>query len=309
MNMNSSARVDAIRAFNRFYTKQIGLITDRLLDTPHTLAQARVLYELATASQDLTASHLAGLLNLDPGYMSKLVTSLERKGLVNRIRSESDGRQRMLKLTGEGSRVFENLDGRSAAQVKGMLECLSDEDQSRLLNAMTAIEEILAERQAEGSPVVLRTHRPGDIGWIVQSQGVVYNQEYGWDETFEALVAEIMAKLVKTFDHRKERIWIAEIDSERAGTVSLAASDQHTAQLRLFFVEPWARQRGVGKMLLVECIRFARRAGYKKVRLWTQNCLDAARHLYETHGFRLVSEEDHTSFGHDLTAQVWELEL
>lgn len=309
MTLNLDTRVDGVRAFNRFYTKQIGVITDRLLDTPHTLPQARVLYELATAEEDLTASQLAGLLGLDPGYMSKLVNSLEKCGLIRRTRSKRDGRQRMLNLTAEGSSVFENLNGRSAAQVRAMLERLSDEDQGRLLKAMSAVEAILADRPGEGSPVVLRTHRPGDIGWIVQRQGIVYNEEYGWDETFEGLVAEIMAKLIKTFDHRKERIWIAEIDSERAGTVSLAASDRYTAQLRLFFVEPWARQRGVGGMLLAECIRFARQAGYKKIKLWTQDCLDAARHLYETQGFSLVSEENHTSFGHDLRGQMWELEL
>ena len=301
-------RVKAIRGFNRFYTRQIGLLTDHLLDTPFSLSQARILYELSR-ERNLTAGLLAGKLQVDKGYMSRMINSFERRGLINRRRSNKDGRRMMLALSSQGKKAFATLNRRAGNQVKAMLRDLTPQDQDRLVKAMAKIEVILSRQPSKDSCVSLRTHRPGDIGWIVQRHGLIYNEEYNWDETFEALVAEILGQIIKTYDHQKDHIWIAELDGERVGSIIATRADEQTAQLRLFLVEPWARGRGVGKKLLAECIRFAREAGYLKMKLWTQSCLDAARHLYQTDGFYLVSEESHHSFGHDLVAQVWQLDL
>jgi DNA-binding MarR family transcriptional regulator/GNAT superfamily N-acetyltransferase len=304
----SNRRVRAIRGFNRFYTKKIGVLRDRLLDTPYTLSQARVLFELAQR-QDLTASTLTDMLHLDAGYVSRILTAIEKMGLIKRIQPKSDGRKRILKLSREGQKVFTTLNRRSSDQVKALLNNVTEENQIRLTRAMSAVEDILSGHPIKTSPIVLRTHRPGDIGWIVQRHGALYNEEYRFDETFEALVADILAKLIKTYDHKKEHIWIAEIDGERVGSIVLTKANLSTAKLRLFLVEPWARGRGIGKMLIKECIIFARQAGYRKTILWTQSILHAARQLYEEWGFRLVAEEPHTSFGHDLIAETWEVDL
>ena len=301
-------RIDAVRRFNRFYTKEIGVITEQLLDTPHTLPEARVLFELAH-HKDLTTTRLAEMLRLDRGYLSRLLTSLEKRELLQRTQSKTDGRLRMLKLSNKGKKAFSILNSRTRDQVRAMLENLTEEDQIRLLKAMSVTMDILDPRSVRSSPVLLRTHRSGDIGWILQRHGVLYNEEYRFDATFEALVADILGNTIKTYDHMKDHIWVAEIDGERAGTVLVTKVDESLAQLRLFLVEPWARGQGVGTMLIKECIRFARQAGYKNMKLWTQSVLHAARHIYEQSGFELVSEESHRSFGRDLVGQVWELKL
>jgi len=301
-------RVKAVRSFNRFYTRQIGLLTDHLLDTPYSLSQARILYEL-NQERNLTAGTLASQLRVDKGYMSRMINLFERRGLISRHRSKVDGRRMILRLSGDGKKAFATLNRRAGNQVKAMLGNLSQRDQDRLVNVMGEIEDILSRQAADNRSISIRTHRPGDIGWIVQRHGVIYNQEYDWDETFEALVAEIIGQIIKTYDHQKDHIWIAELDGERVGSIIATKAGKQTAQLRLFLVEPWARGRGVGKGLLAECIRFAREAGYRKMKLWTQSCLDAARHCYQSEGFYLVSEQSHHSFGHDLVAQVWELNL
>jgi GNAT superfamily N-acetyltransferase len=215
----------------------------------------------------------------------------------------------MLKLSDKGKKAFSILNSRSKDQVKAMLTSLPEEDRIRLLKAMSMIKEILNPRAEKSSPVLLRTHRSGDIGWILQRHGILYNEEYRFDETFEALVAEILSKTIMTYNHKKDHIWIAEIDGERAGTILVTEAEKSIAQLRLFLVEPWARGQGIGKILIEECIRFAKQAGFKKMKLWTQSILHAAGHLYERSGFELTAEEPHRSFGHDLIAQIWELEL
>jgi DNA-binding MarR family transcriptional regulator/GNAT superfamily N-acetyltransferase len=304
----SEPPVAAIRRFNRFYTRQIGVITNHVLDTPYSLTQARVLYELGR-HKDLIVSTLAGNLGVDKGHMSRIVTSLRGRGAVIRMRSKTDGRRMILKLSPKGRKAFGTLNRRAANQVSEMLRDVAEDDRARLLRAMSAIEDILTRQSVRDGPVVIRTHRAGDIGWIVQRHGIVYYQEYRWDENFEALVAEILAGVIKTYDHTRDHIWIAELDGERVGSIVATKADECTAQLRLFLVEPRARGRGIGRLLLEECIRFARKSGYTKMRLWTQSVLHAARHLYQAAGFRLVSEEPRRNFGHDLVAQVWELDL
>ncbi|UCD36691.1 MAG: bifunctional helix-turn-helix transcriptional regulator/GNAT family N-acetyltransferase [Fidelibacterota bacterium] len=308
LTSETSQRIAAIRQFNRFYTQKIEVLSEGLLDTPYSLSEARVLFELGQR-QDLTVTKLADLLSVDAGYMSRLVSAFEKNGLVTRTRSELDGRQWNLTLSSKGQDVCADLNSRANLQVDAMLDSLTDEAQIRLLGAMSAIEDILTTRSAENGPIVIRTHRPGDIGWIVQRHGVLYNEEYQFEETFEALVADILAKLIKTYDHKKDHIWIAEIDGERVGSIVASRGSQNTVQLRLFLVEPWAREKGIGKLLMKEYIQFARQAGYKRITLWTQSILDAARHLYELSGFELVAEESHHSFGRDLVAETWELEL
>ncbi len=304
----SDDRIDAVRSFNRFYTQEIRVITERLLETPYSLPEARILFELAQ-QQDITANKLAGKLQLDAGYLSRLLKSLEKGKLLIRVQSNTDARQRKLILSNKGKKAFSILNSRSRKQVKTLLNNLNEENQIRLLKAMSVIKDILDPPMIKSSRVLLRTHRSGDIGWIIQRHGVLYNEEYQFDETFEALVADILANTIKKYDHKKDHIWIAEIDGERAGTILVTNAGRSTAQLRLFLTEPWARGQGIGKMLVNECICFAKQAGYKKMKLWTQNILHVARHLYETAGFKLVKEESHNSFGHNLIGQIWELKL
>jgi DNA-binding MarR family transcriptional regulator/GNAT superfamily N-acetyltransferase len=301
-------QIAAIRQFNRFYTRHIGILSEGLLDTPYSLTEARVLFELAQ-QQDLTVTGLASLLEVDRGYLSRTVTAFEKNGLVTRSRSKSDGRRRILALTDKGEAAYRELNERSSAEVQAMLASLPEEFRHRLIKAMSAIEDVLGEKSAEEAPVLIRSHRPGDIGWIIQRHGTVYNEEYRWDETFETLVVYILAQLIPTYDHRKDHIWIAELDGERVGSIVAAKENEEVVHLRLFFVEPWARGRGIGKLLMREFLQFARQAGYRMVTLWTQSNLDAARHLYQQAGFRLVGEESHHSFGHDLVAETWELTL
>lgn len=301
-------RIAAVRRFNRFYTRRIGVLEEGLLDSPYSLTEARVLYELAQG-ESATAARLAGELGLDPGYLSRILTGFEKRQLIARAPSERDGRQSVLSLTEAGHAAFAALDERSAKEIGTLIGALSPDQQARLVAAMDGIAGLLTAPDRRGAPYVLRPHRPGDIGWIVHRHGALYAQEYGWNEEFEALVAEIAAKFIRHYDPRRERCWIAERDGERLGSVMLVAHSPRVAKLRLLLVEPQARGLGIGSRLVEECIRFAGERGYRKLTLWTNSVLLAARRIYERAGFSLVESEPHRSFGHDLVGENWELPL
>lgn len=301
-------RIAEIRRFNRFYTCQIGALQEGLLKSPYSLTESRVLYELAHRD-GLTAAGLAKDLELDAGYLSRMLRGFERQGLVTRSPSPGDARQMLLSLTPAGRSAFGELNARSHDEIAALLAAIPEADQRRLMEAMRTIEEILGSHPADPEPYVLRPHRPGDMGWVIHRQAVLYALEYGWDEHFEALVAEIAAKFVQNLDPRRERCWIAEKDGEVVGSVFLVGESDEVAKLRMLYVEPGARGLGIGRRLVEECIRFARLAGYRKITLWTNDVLVAARRIYEAAGFRLAGEERHHSFGHDLVAQTWERDL
>jgi DNA-binding MarR family transcriptional regulator/GNAT superfamily N-acetyltransferase len=307
-----SPRIDTVRCFNRFYTRAIGVLQEGWLDSGFSLTEARVLYELAHREKP-TATVVCNSLELDAGYLSRILSAFEKRGLVERTPSEDDGRQSLLALTEEGRRQFAPLEARTIQQVSGMLERLSENQQRQLIGAMQTIEQLLAppEKLESGSKAsyLLRPHQSGDMGWVVHRQGRLYAQEYGYDEQFEALAAEIVAKFIQHYDAKRERCWIAEKDGEVVGSVFLTAKSRTTAKLRLLYVEPTARGLGIGSRLVSECVRFARQAGYKKMVLWTQSELDAARHIYKQAGFRVVEKKRHHSFGKNLVAETWELSL
>lgn len=304
----SEDRIGAVRHFNRFFTRQIGVLREGLLHSPYSLTEARILFELAHRDH-LTASDLCRELGLDAGYLSRILANLEQQGLIEKVRSENDGRQRLLHLTSEGENAFALLDQRSRDEVSEMLNDLSEEDQQRLLKAMQTIESILDKGFKFAESFVLRPHEPGDMGWVTHRHGVLYAQEYGWDERFEALVAQIVADFINNYNRARERCWIAEMDGEIVGSVFVVQSSETVAKLRLLLVEPRARGLGLGTRLVQECIRFARRSGYQKLMLWTNSVLIEARHIYQKTGFTLVAQEAHHSFGHDLIGETWELVL
>src|SRR5919199_1231558 len=301
-------RIDAVRHFNRFFTRQIGVLREGLLHSPYSLTEARILFEIAHRD-DLTASDLSRELGLDPGYLSRILARLEQQGLIDKVRSETDGRRRLLLLTPDGKDDFSLLDDRSREEVAEMLSELPEGDQRRLLEAMQTIEGVLTKGFKFAEPFFLRQHEPGDMGWVTHRHGVLYAEEYGWDARFEALVAQIVADFINNYNPARERCWIAEMGGEIVGSVFVVQASETTAKLRLLLVEPKARGLGLGSRLVEECIRFARRCGYQTLTLWTNSVLDAARHIYEEHGFKLVEEEEHHSFGHDLVGQNWELAL
>ena len=301
------AQGDMIRAFNRFYTRKIGVI-DGTASSPFSLAEARVLYELAHREQP-TATDIRKELGLDAGYMSRILREFERRKLVTRVRSKTDERQKFLSLTARGRRAFAPLDERSNRDVVAMLEALSPAARKQLVDAAQSMRGLLGDKPESKVPYLLRQHQPGDMGWIVHRQAILYAEEYGWDETYEALAAEIVAQFIKNYDPKRERCWIAERDGVRVGAVFVAKASDEVVKLRLLHVEAEARGLGIGKRLVDECVRFARQAGYQKMTLWTQSNLHAARHLYKQAGFRIVREEQHHSFGKDLTAETWELDL
>ncbi len=302
-------RIGAIRRFNRFFTRQIGVLREGLLHSPYSLTEARILFEISHRNELLTASDLSRELGLDPGYLSRILARLERQGLVDKVRSETDARRRLLSLTPKGKDAFSLLDGRSREEVAEMLGGLSEGDQRRLLEAMRTIESILGKGFKFSEPFFLRTHEPGDMGWVVHRHGVLYAREYGWDERFEALVARIVADFINNYDPAKERCWISEMNGEIVGCVFLVKASDTVAKLRLLLVEPKARGLGLGTRLVEECIRFARSRGYETLTLWTNSVLEDARRIYEEQGFKLVEEEKHHSFGKDLIGQNWELKL
>lgn len=302
------ARIAAVRRFTRFYTRQIGLLQESLLDSPFSLTEARVLYELAQRDPT-TASALAAELDLDPGYLSRILRRFGEDGLVAKKRAPSDARQSLIAITAKGRRAFAPLNQGSRDQVAALLERLAPAGQERIVAAMSAIETLLAPRAARAPPYMLRSHRAGDMGWVASAHGALYAQEYGWDITFEALVAKIVAEFIETFDARREHCWIAELDGEPVGSVFVVRKTDAIAKLRLLIVDPKARGLGVGKRLVEECLRFAKGAGYTSMTLWTQSILTAARGIYQSAGFRLVAEEPHRSFGADLVGETWERDL
>jgi DNA-binding MarR family transcriptional regulator/N-acetylglutamate synthase-like GNAT family acetyltransferase len=300
-------RVAAVRAFNRFYTGRIGVLGEGLLRTPHSLTEARVLYELGQR-EVIDVADLRRELAIDAGYLSRLLARLQEQGLLVRERSASDGRRQRVRLTEEGVAASADLDRRSADEIGALLAGLGDEAERRLVAAMAVIREVLDDAPPPEA-FVLRAPRPGDYGWIVHRHGVLYADEYDWDETFEALVARIVAEHVEGSDPRREATWIAEVDGEPVGCVLCVRKTDTVAQLRLLLVEPRARGRGIGARLIDECLRFARRAGYEEIVLWTNDVLQDARRLYERSGFELVESGRHHSFGHDLVEQTWSRRL
>ncbi len=304
----SEESVGAVRRFNRFFTRQIGVLREGLVHTPYSLTEARILFELGHSEQ-VKASGLCRELGLDAGYLSRILARLEQQGLIAKVRSDSDGRQRLLHLTPEGEKTAALLDQRSREEVSEMLSDLSEEERQRLLKAMQTIEGVFDRGLKFSEPFVLRPHEPGDMGWVTHRHGVLYAQQYGWDERFEALVAQIVADFINNYNPARERCWIAEMDGEIIGSIFLVQSSETVAKLRLLLVEPKARGMGLGTRLVQECIRFARRSGYQKIVLWTNSVLVEARHIYHKSGFMLIEQEPHHSYGHDLVGETWELIL
>jgi DNA-binding MarR family transcriptional regulator/N-acetylglutamate synthase-like GNAT family acetyltransferase len=305
----AKSHIQTVRRFNRFYTRQIGLLNEGLLDSQFSLTEVRALYELAHRDR-ATAADLCKDLGLDAGYLSRIVRSFEKQGLIRKENSAADARQTLLNLTRKGRKVFEPLENRSDEQVAAMLGQLSPAKQRDLVQAMETIESVLNPPNKVAQAYVLRQHRPGDMGWVVQRHGELYWQEYRYDERFEALVAKIAGNFIENLDPARERCWIAEKDGENVGSVFLVQKSKTVSKLRLLLVEPSARGLGIGGRLVAECVRFAREAGYKKMMLWTQSELLAARTIYQKAGFELVSKKPHQSWGRgDLVSETWELRL
>jgi DNA-binding MarR family transcriptional regulator/GNAT superfamily N-acetyltransferase len=325
MSTNSS-EIASIRKFNRFYSQLIGTLNEGLLESELSLAEARVLYEIAKRNEP-TASEIAADLNLDMGYLSRILRSFSTAKLIRRHRSKTDGRQAILSLTPAGQRQFKLLNERSSEQVRQILKPLSPQQQTQLVGSMSAIESLLNRKQPVSSPITLRQHRPGDMGWVIERHGALYAQEYGWDQRFEALVARIAADFIDRYDPTCERCWIAERNGERLGCVFLVRDTESsasrktgvpsestrwgekTARLRMLLVEPSARGLGLGRTLVQQCTAFARTAGYRRIVLWTNSILDSARRIYEHEGFKLLREKPYSAFGKDLTSQDWQLDL
>ncbi len=302
--------VAAFRHFNRFYTRLLGLFGNSYVSSRLSLTEGRVLFELATCGR-CRATEIAADLSLDPGYLSRILRKFEEKGIVARSPLPTDARNAVLRLTRKGKATFADLDRRSAKQGRSVLEPLTPATRAALLRSIRTMEETLGPRLEPPAPFILRPHRPGDMGWVIARNAAIYAQEYGWDSTYEALVARICADFIDHFDPRRERCWIAERDGEPLGCVFCVRHPERedTARLRLLLVELSARGLGLGKALVTECVNFARTAGYSRMTLWTQSILKAAHHLYAQAGFSLTAEESHHSFGKDLVAQTWDLEL
>ena len=306
--MDFEERVRAVRGFNRFYTNRLGLLQHGLVGSPFSLAESRVLYELAHRDRP-TASDLAKALDLDAGYLSRILRGFSRRGLILARPSSADGRQRHLELTPRGRKASARLDQGSQQAVGALLRRLRQSDQRRLVGAARTIEALLGEPAAGRVPYILRPPEPGDRGWVVQRHGALYAEEYGYDRHFEGLVASIVGAFVEKFDPVRERCWIAERDGESVGSVFLVRKSAQVAKLRLLIVDPAARGLGIGGRLVAECVKFARQARYRKVTLWTHSQLHAARHLYREAGFRLVHKQPVHSFGLDLVDEIWDLDL
>jgi len=303
-----SARAEAVRSFNRFYTQKIGVLREGLVGTAFSLSEARVLYELAHRERP-TAVELGRDLGLDAGYLSRILGGFARRGLIQRARSGADGRHVHLSITARGRAAFAPLDARSRDEIDAILRPLTPAARRQLVGAMESIERLLGGAPRERAPYLLRQHQPGDMGTVVHLHGRLYAQEYGWDERFEALVATVAARFIERFDARRERCWIAEKDGEVVGSVFVVQRSKSVAQLRLLIVDPRARGLGIGERLVDECVRFARAAGYRRITLWTQSILLAARRIYAAKGFRLVRKERYAGFGTPLVSETWDLIL
>ena len=304
----SDNQVAAVRAFNRFYTRKLGVLDQHLMQSPYSLSEARVLYELAHR-QEPSAKEIGTELGLDAGYLSRIVQNFDENGLITRTPLASDRRQYQLALTAKGRQASANLERSSQDEVGAMLAALPCGGSEKLVGAMTEIERLLGESAGSSPPAILRSHRPGDMGWVVQSHGALYASEYGFDSSFEALVAEIAAKFLTSFDASRERCWIAELDGVPVGSVFLVKHTDDIAKLRLLLVDPAGRGQKLGQRLVGECIAFAKACGYRRMTLWTQSILVAARKIYQDAGFVLVATEPHRSFGQSLIGETWEREL
>jgi DNA-binding MarR family transcriptional regulator/GNAT superfamily N-acetyltransferase len=304
----SDRQISAVRAFNRFYTRKLGVLDQQLLKSPFSLSEARVLYELAHG-QDASAKEIGIELGLDPGYLSRIVQKFDEDGLITRKPLAADRRQYRLGLTAKGRQAFAKLDRSSHDEIAAMLAALPRGHSERLVGAMAVIERLLGATDTSPPRAILRDPRPGDMGWVVQSHGALYASEYGFDSSFEALVADIAAKFLSSFDASRERCWIADLDGIPVGSVFLVKHSDDVAKLRLLLVDPAGRGQGLGQRLVAECIVFARACGYRKITLWTQSILQAARKIYQDSGFVLVASEPHRSFGQSLIGETWEHEL
>ena len=301
-------QIAAVRAFNRFYTRKLGVLDQHVMQSPFSLSEGRVLYELAHR-EELAAKEIGTELGLDAGYLSRIVQKFDEDGLITRKPLASDRRQFQLSLTGKGRQAYAKLDRSSQHEVGAMLAALAPDDRARLTGAMATIKRLLGEARSAAPRAILREPRPGDMGFVVQSHGALYASEYGFDAAFEALVADIAAKFLTSFDASRERCWIADIEGRPVGSVFLVRHNDETAKLRLLLVDPAGRGQGLGKRLVDECISFARARGYRRITLWTQSILVAARKIYQDAGFELVKSEPHRSFGQNLIGETWEREL
>jgi DNA-binding MarR family transcriptional regulator/GNAT superfamily N-acetyltransferase len=305
---DSLSQIAAVRAFNRFYTRKLGVLDQHLMKSPYSLSEARVLYELAHR-EDPSAKEIGNELGLDAGYLSRIVQSFDEDGLIVRTPLASDRRQYQLALTAKGRQAQAKLERSSQDEVGAMLAKLSETDGRRLSAAMATIENLLEPPQRARPSFLLRSHRVGDMGWVISRQSIAYADEYGWDISYEALVAEICAQFIKNYDASREHCWIAEADGQALGSVFLVRASDELAKLRLLLVEKEARGLGIGRALVEQCIRAAREKGYKRMTLWTQSNLVAARKIYQDAGFALVASEPHRSFGQDLIGETWERDL
>jgi DNA-binding MarR family transcriptional regulator/GNAT superfamily N-acetyltransferase len=305
---DTDALVASVRAFNRFYTRQLGVLDESVLASGLSLTEMRVLYELAHRD-GATATELGRDLGLDAGYLSRLLSKFEVRRWLKRSPAPGDARQSLLVLTPSGRKAFAPIEKAAREQIATWLEALPPPQRDRLVKSMESVQRLLGGLPEAKVPYVLRDLRPGDLGWIVHRQGLLYHQEYGWDETFDALVAEIAGGFVKSFDAKRERCWVAEREGEVVGSAFLVRASDRVAKLRLLYVESSARGLGIGSRLVDECVSFARAKGYRTLTLWTNDILVSARKIYQAAGFRLVKEERHRSFGKDLVGQNWDLAL
>jgi DNA-binding MarR family transcriptional regulator/GNAT superfamily N-acetyltransferase len=309
-NAQLDTHIAAVRRFNRFYTRQIGLLRRSFLDSPFSLAESRVLYEIAHAEKP-TATDIARKLDLDAGYLSRMLRAFEKRGLVARVKSKADARRSNLALTLRGRRTFDPLEHRSLREAGAMLAKLSDAGQAHLATAMQNIETLLEPQSgaAPGPTYILRAPRPGDYGWMVARHAALYAQDYKWTGPFEGLCAQIVADFVNKHDPARERCWIAELNGENVGSIILVEESRNIARIRMLLVEPKARGLGIGVRLVEECLGFARKARYRKVTLWTHSVLTAARNIYERAGFKLVATQKHKTWGKEVVGETWDLEL
>ena len=305
---HDARRVAAVRRFNRFYTQHLGVLQDGWLDSPFSLTEARVLYEIRQRDR-ATATGIGRDLGLDAGYLSRILRRFHKSGLIRKDASADDGRQSFLSMTARGRKAYAPLETRTKRQVGAVLGRLAASEQDHLVSAMRAIETMIAPTPKAESEIILREPRPGDLGWVVARHAELYLREYGWAENFEGICAQIVADFVSKYDAKRERCWIAEMDGQNVGCVFLVKDTEAIARLRLLLVDPVARGRGLGTKLTDECVRFARGCGYQGITLWTHSVLTAARHVYEQAGFRLTSSEKRKSFGKDVVSEYWDLKF
>ena len=303
-----ASRIEAVRRFSRFYTRRIGVLEETLLHSPFTLPEGRLVYEIANRDRS-TAQELCRDLGLDPGYVSRLLQGLEKRGCIGRKRSTADKRQTELTLTAKGQRLWGAMNEQSRQDIANLLAGLPVERQDMLVKALETVQRLLDEPPEKRTPFTLRPHQPGDMGWIIRRQTQLYTNEYGWDGTFEAMLAEIAGKFIAKFDPKSDNCWIAERNGEMVGSVFLVRATRTTGQLRMLYVEASARGLGIGQRLVETCIQDARAKGYRKLMLWTNDILVSARKIYIAAGFRLIKEEKHDSFGKKLVGQFWSLDL